>query len=253
MKTSPLGLAIVLLLAGLLPTRPAHGNWLDQILSGGKSNAVGSATALSVDEMTRGLKEALAKGAEKAITSLGATNGFLGNPSVKIPLPHQLHEIEQGLRAMGQTQYADEFVATMNHAAEAAVPEASAIIGDAIREMTVADAKNILDGPEDAATQYFRKVSETRLRTKMLPLVQQATEKAGVTAAYKNLTAKAGFMAAFLQKEGLDVDQYVTDKALDGLFKMVAVEEKEIRKNPLARSTDLLKKVFGSTTKPASP
>ena len=243
---------VVIIVTSVWLASPARASWLDQVLTGSKSNVVGTAAALAADEMTRGLKEALAQGTEKAIKSLGTTNGFLGNPSVKIPLPHQLHDIEKSLRAMGQDRYADEFIATMNHAAEAAVPEASTIIGDAIRDMTVADAKSILNGADDAATQYFRKVSETRLKEKMLPIVKEATAKAGVTAAYKNLTANAGFMASFLQKEGLDLDQYVTDKAFDGVFRMIAVEEKEIRKNPMARSTDLLKKVFGSTTHPAN-
>jgi hypothetical protein len=227
---------------------PIHAGWLDQLFGGGKSNVVTGATALSTDEMTRGLKEALAQGTEKAIKNLGTSNGFLGNMNVKIPMPQKLQEVEKGLRMIKQDKYADEFIATMNHAAETAVPEAAPIIGDAIREMTVADAKSILNGPDDAATQYFRKVSETRLKEKMLPIVKQSTEKAGVTAAYKNLTSKAGFMASFLQKEGLDVDQYVTDKAFDGVFTMIAIEEKEIRKNPMARGTDLLKKVFGAVS-----
>jgi hypothetical protein len=237
---------------GLLFAARSDAGWLDQILggksSGGSSNLVSKASALTTGEIASGLKEALAKGVEKAVSSLGQTNGFLGNVDVKIPMPEKLADIEKGLRMMKQDKYADEFVATMNHAAEAAVPEASAIIGDAIRSMTIEDAKNILNGPDDAATQYFRKAGEPRLREKFLPIVKQATEKAGVTAAYKKLTGKAGFMADFLKKENLDVDKYVTDKALDGLFKMVAVEEKEIRKNPMARTTDLLKKVFGSVT-----
>lgn len=220
--------------------------WFDKLLGGTGTNS--TVAALGVDEMTKGLKEALAKGTEKAVANLGKTNGFLGNVDVKIPMPQKLQEVEKGLRMMKQDKYADEFIATMNRAAESAVPEAGPILGDAIRDMTVADANSILKGADDSATQYFRKVSEKRLKEKMLPIVKTATEKAGVTAAYKNLTTKAGFMASFLQKEGLDVDQYVTDKAFDGLFKMIAVEEKEIRKNPAARTTDLLKKVFGSVT-----
>ena len=223
----------------------ARAGWMDQILSG-KSNAVTSVTGLSADEVTKGLKEALAQGTEKAIKSLGQTNGFLGNASVKIPMPAKLRQVEQGVRAAGQGAYVDEFIATMNHAAEAAVPEAAPIIADAIREMTVADAQSILHGPDDAATQYFRKVSETRLKEKMSPIVKQATQQAGVTAAYKNLTGKAGFLSSFMQTQGFDVDQYVTDKSFDGLFIMIAAEEKNIRKDPMARSTDLLKKVFGS-------
>jgi hypothetical protein len=229
----------------------AQAGWLDKLFGGGQSpsNIVTAAAALSEEEITKGLKEALATGTEKAIANLGKTNGFLNNLEVKIPMPQKLQEVDKGLRMIGQGRYADEFVATMNHAAETAVPEAGAIFADAIRGMTLADAKNILGGPDDAATQYFRKTGEPRLREKMLPIVQTATEKAGVTAAYKNLTGKAGFMASFLEKEGLDVDKYVTDRALDGLFKMIAVEEKEIRTNPMARGTDLLQKVFGSVTR----
>ncbi len=227
-----------------------HAGWLDQFF-GGKSATTNAAAALTVDDMTKGLKEALARGAEKAVSDLGRTNGFLGNAAVKIPMPEKLREIEKGLRMMKQDKYPDEFIATMNHAAEAAVPEAGPILGDAIRDMTIADARNILQGPDDAATQYFRKVSEKRLKEKMLPIVKTATEKTGVTAAYKNLTTKAGFMASFLQQEHLDVDQYVTDKAFDGLFEMIAVQEREIRANPAARSTDLLKKVFGAVAQPS--
>jgi hypothetical protein len=223
--------------------------WLDFFKGSSASNAVTSATALTADEIARGLKEALAKGTEKAVANLGRTNGFLSNLDVKIPMPPKLAEVEKGLRMLKQDKYADEFITTMNHAAEAAVPEAGAIFADSIRQMTIEDAKRILNGPDDAATQYFRKTGEPRLREKFTPIVKGATEKAGVTAAYKNLTTKAGFMASFLQKEGFDVDKYVTDKALDGLFKMLAVEEKEIRKNPAARTTDLLQKVFGSATK----
>jgi hypothetical protein len=116
----------------------------------------------------------------------------------------------------------------------------------AITNMTVADAKAILTGPNDSATQYFRKTSETQLHEQFLPIVKQATAKAGVTASYKNLLQKAGPMASFLGKDAGDIDGYVTTKALDGLFKMVAAEEKKIRENPVARTTDLLKKVFGS-------
>lgn len=248
---NPLARTVTLLsLFSVLAVSTSHAGWLDKLFGGSKSNAVTTA-ALSAGEITRGLKEALAQGTEKAIRNLGQSNGFLGNVAVKIPMPEKLQTVEKGLRMANQGKYADEFIATMNHAAEAAVPEASGIIGDAIRGMTIEDANNILRGPDDAATQYFRKVGEPRLKEKFLPIVKQATEKTGVTAAYKNLTGKAGFAAGFLQKEGYDVDQYVTVKALDGLFKTIAVEEKEIRKNPAARGTDLLKRVFGSLT-PAS-
>ncbi len=208
-----------------------------------------AAAALSADEMVGGLKEALAKGTEKAVANLSKTDGFLKNLDVKIPLPESLAEVEKGLRLVGQQKYADEFVATMNHAAETAVAEAGPIFGDAIRQMTVADGQQILSGADDAATKYFQKAGEERIKEKMLPLVKAATAKTGVTAAYKNLIGKAGFVAVLSNKKDLDVDGYVTQKASDGLFKTIAAEEKEIRKNPMARTTDLLKKVFGSVVR----
>jgi hypothetical protein len=231
----------------------AHAGWLDflkkESASATTSNVPPAAAALSMDDMVGGLKEALAKGTEKAIANLSKTDGFLKNVDVKIPLPESLTEIERGLRVVGQQKYADEFVATMNHAAESAVTEVGPIFGDAIRQMTVADAQQILSGAEDAATTYFRKVGEERIREKIFPLVKAATAKTGVTAAYKNFIGKAGFVTALSNKKDLDVDAYVCQKATDGLFKMIAAEEKEIRKNPMARTTDLLKKVFGSAVR----
>jgi hypothetical protein len=200
--------------------------------------------ALSNDEIVGGLKEALAQGAERAVSTLGRSDGFLGNADVRVPLPGRLSGVGSTLRTLGQGRYVDEFEHTMNRAAEAAVPEASAILGDAIRQMTVEDARAILDGPEDAATSYFREVGEERLTTRMLPIVSEATSNAGVTSAYKGLLDRAG-PAASLVGADLDLDGYVTSKALDGLFFMIAAEEKRIRENPVARSTDLLKKVFG--------
>lgn len=201
---------------------------------------------LSHGEMTGGLKEALAHGIQHAITQLGKDGGFLNNLDVKIPMPQTLSQVDKALRAMGQGKMADEFIATINHAAEQAVPEAAQVFGDAIKAMTVADARAVLTGPNDSATQHFRKTGEEQLRQKFLPIVKTATEKAGVTAAYKNMIGKAGPAASFLGKEAGDLDGYVTQKSLDGLFKMIAVEEKRIRENPVARTTDILKKVFGA-------
>jgi len=238
--------------AGHLAVASAQAGWLDflkQEAGSANSNAPSPTVQLSADEIANGLKDALAKGAEKAIGNLSKTDGFLKNLDVKIPLPDSLVEIEKGLRLVGQQKYADEFVATLNHAAETAVTEAGPIFSDAIRQMTVADAKQILSGGDDAATQYFRKVGGARIQENMLPVVKAATEKTGVTAAYKNFIGKAGFAVVLSNKKDLDIDAYVTEKATDGLFKMIAVEEKEIRKNPMARTTDLLKKVFGSVVK----
>jgi hypothetical protein len=221
--------------------------WLD--LFKPKEGTGGAATtiaALSETEVANGLKEALRKGVDRAIANLGKENGFLDNAAVKIPMPPQLAKVEKTLRAVGQGAMADEFVATMNHAAEQAVPVAAQVFGESITKMTVEDAKAILAGEDDAATQYFRKTTETQLHEKFLPIVKTATEKAGVTASYKNLMQKAGPVAALLGHDASDLDGYVTSKGLDGLFVMMAAEEKRIRENPVARTTDLLKKVFGS-------
>ena len=211
------------------------------------TSAVGA--ALSDEDVVKGLKEALSKGTQQAIANLGKDGGFLNNLDVKIPLPDELARIEKLMRQLGQDKYADQFVTTLNRAAEKAVPEAAAIFADSISQMTLADAKAILKGPDDAATQYFRKASEARLKERFLPIVQNATNQAGVTAAYKKLMQKAGPAAKFMGASANDIDGYVESKAIDGLFKMIAAEEKRIRQDPVARTTDLLKKVFGSLTK----
>lgn len=201
--------------------------------------------ALASDEVTAGLKEALSKGVEKAVESLGKEDGFLKNLNVKIPMPDSLKKVEKTLRTLRQDKMADEFVTTINRAAEKAVPEAAAVLGESIKKMSIADAKAILNGPKDAATQYFRKASETNLYARFLPIVKNATSATGVTSAYKQMTDKASFASPFLGADGLDIDAYVTRKALDGLFVQIADQEKRIRENPVARTTDLLQKVFG--------
>lgn len=224
-----------------------HAGWLDIFKPKRGTNDTTSAMApLSQAEIASGLKEALSKGVNHAIANLGKDDGYLNNADVKIPMPPRLQQVEKALRTAGQSKLADEFVATMNHAAEQAVPLAVNIFAGAITNMTVDDAKAILTGPDDAATQYFRKTSEPQLHEQFLPIVREATAKTGVTASYKNLLQQTGSMTSLLGKDASDLDGYVTTKALDGLFKMVAVEEKQIRENPMARTTDLLKKVFGA-------
>jgi hypothetical protein len=214
--------------------------------TGGSSASRAAASALSQDEVSAGLKEALEVGVDKAIGYLGQDGGFLNDAQVKIPLPSMLQQLDTGLRAMGKGDLADEFVATMNHAAEQAVPKTAGIFGDAIGKLTLEDARAILNGPDDAATQYFRQTSGEELAAAVLPVVEQATEKTGVTAAYKQLVAGSGVLGNFMDSSSLDLDRYVTDKTLDGLFVKLAQEEKLIRQNPVARSTDLLKQVFGA-------
>jgi hypothetical protein len=203
-------------------------------------------SALSHDEVVRGLKETLAKATQGAVAKLGKDGGFLNNAAVKIPMPASMAKIDKTLRKLGQDKYADQFVATINQAAEKAVPEAAGILADSIRDMSVEDAHAILKGPNDAATQYFRKKTEAKLMERFKPIVTKATDQAGVTSAYKAMTKKAGGLAGLLGGGASDLDGYVTEKSLDGLFKMVAEEEKNIRANPVARTTDLLKKLFDS-------
>ncbi len=204
---------------------------------------------LSQDQVTRGLKEALGRGLQQAIGSLGTSGGFLTNLAVKIPMPEKLKSIEKTLRSLRQDRLADEFVTTMNQAAEKAVPAATEVFAGSLKRMSVDDAKRILSGPADAATQYFRKSNTAELTEKFLPIVQQATGKSGATAAFKQLMDKASLAAPFTKVPVVDLDGYVTEKALDGLFTLVAAEEKHIRENPVARTTDLLKSVFGALKK----
>ncbi len=204
---------------------------------------------LSSDQITQGLKEALGKGLKQAVASLGHPGGFLTNVNVKIPMPDKLQTVEKTLRAVGQGQIADQVVTTMNQAAEQAVPVAADVFVNSLKNMSVDDAKAILNGPPDAATQYFRKNTQAELTAKFSPIVQDAMSKTGATAAYEQLMGSAKAATPFFSSPSFDLNAYVTSKALDGLFKMVADEEKNIRANPVARSTDLLKSVFGAVQK----
>jgi len=249
-----------LLTSSALLTFAIYGNaqagWQDLLndsateLLNNKTAMQASSSLLNNSEVANGLKEALATGVESAIKSLGKEGGFMGNSLVEIPLPDSLKMVEETARKLGQGQYADEFINTMNHAAESAVPQAAELLAEAIRKISVEDATNLLNGPDDAATQYFRKVSGKQLAETFKPIIQQATNKFGVTAAYKGLVSQAKplvaspLLTSLIPTEALDVDEYVTNKTLDGLFKYIALEEKNIRENPAARTTDLLMKVF---------
>jgi hypothetical protein len=248
MKTSGLLLTGLLVCAtGSTVVAAGFSDYLDK-LKGSVSTPEDTAAGVSLTdtEMVSGLKQALDKGTQFAVDSLGREGGFLENSKVKIPMPESFSWVEKSLRTMRQDALADEFIATMNHAAEQAVPEAAAIFGDAIQQMSVEDARGILTGPDDAATQYFRTNTEAALTGKMRPIVEQATTRTGVTSAYKNMTARAGGLGSMVSGDAADLDGYVTGKTLDGLFLMIAEEEQKIRENPVARSTDLLKKVFGA-------
>lgn len=204
-----------------------------------------SVADLSNTEASSGLKAALTQGVSKAVSMLGSPDGFLGNKEVKIPLPDSLKKIEKGMKLMGMGKQSDELVLKMNRAAEAAVPEAKALLVDSIKKMTVADAKSILTGPNDAATQYFKKTTSTQMAAKFLPIVQKATEKVQLAETY-NKYAEMGSKFGVVKKEDAKIEQYVTNKALDGLYLMIAKEEAAIRQDPVGQASSLLKKVFGA-------
>lgn len=208
------------------------------------------ANALDVNDLTnaetsKGLKAALIQGAEKAVGELSKTDGFLGNNEVKIPLPDALKKTEKAMRMLGMGKQADELVLKMNRAAEAAVPEAKALLVDSVKKMTVADAKAILTGGDDAATQYFKKTTSVPMAAKFLPIVKKATENVQLAQQY-NKFAEAGAKFGLVKKEQVNLEQYVTQKTLDGVYLMMAKEEAAIRQDPVGQGSALLKKVFGA-------
>ena len=202
---------------------------------------------LSEQDVAAGLKMALSNGVNRAVSQLGRDGGFLTNLSVRIPMPAELQRIELALRAAKQDRLADEFVTTMNHAAEKAVVEAAPVFASAVTAMTLQDARGILSGPPDAATQYLRRTGGAQLEQRFLPVVRDATAQTGVTSAYKAFQSAAPkSVTTFFGADTVDVDTYVTRKAMDGLFQLVAAEEQRIRADPLARTSDLLQRVFGA-------
>jgi Protein of unknown function (DUF4197) len=226
------------------------GTIADEIKKGAGSNTTSNSSvdALSDSEVTGGLKTALNQGVEKAVDSLGLVNGFFGNKEVKIPLPESLQKVEKGMKLIGMGKQSDELVLKMNRAAEEAVPEAKALLINSIKQMSLADAKAILTGPEDAATQYFKKTTSTQMGEKFLPIVTKATEKVQLAQTY-NKYAEMGSQFGVVDKEDANIERYVTNKALDGLYLMIAKEEAAIRKDPLGQASSILKKVFGAVAK----
>ena len=207
--------------------------------------ALAAGGALSVGDTASGLKEALTRGADLAVSQLGKPNGFLGDARVKIPLPESAQAVEKAMRAFGMKKQADELIETMNHAAEAAVVEAKPILVDAVKKMSFDDARGILTGGDDAATQYFKRTTSEAIGAKFLPIVQKATAKVALADKYNKYASKAAKFG-LMDKKDADLDSYVTQKALDGLFLMIAEQEKAIRKDPIGTGSNLLKKVFGS-------
>ena len=215
------------------------------LIFSGMGNAFPQLDQITNTEAITGLKAALQKGSQAAVGALGRTDGFLGNPRVRIPLPESAQRAERLMRRMGMGRHADELIVTMNRAAEAAVPEAKQLMVDAVRKMTVQDAKGILAGGDTAGTDYFKRTTSRQLHDRFLPIVKQATAKVGVAQKY-NEYAEKGASLGVVKKQDADLDGYVTQKALDGLYLMVAEEEKKIRKDPVGAGTAIIKKVFGA-------
>jgi hypothetical protein len=196
-------------------------------------------------EAVRGLRQALNDGSAAAVAKLGVENGFFGNPKVRIPLPPSLHRVERGLRAFGMRREADELVLTMNRAAEAAVPEAKQLLTDAVKKMSVQDAKGILTGGDTAATDYFRRATRPRLTQRFLPIVKKATDNAGLAQQY-NALASQGAALGLVKEDEASIERYVTQKALDGLYFMIGEQEKAFRRDPVGATSSIVRKVFGA-------
>lgn len=253
---------LALAAAAVLPAAGQAGQLKDllkqarqQVAGQAPSGTAGPGAGLPGSDIAAGLKEALAKGTTNAINSLGRNDGFWKNAKVRIPLPGKLEQAGQLARQLGQGTKVDAFELSLNRAAEKAVPQVADLFGDAIRKMTVDDARGILTGGEHAATDYFRRVAGDALAERIRPIVAQATDSVGVTQKYKAFTAGngggalGGALGALAGGKGgsaLDLDGYVTGKTVDGLFTTIADQEKSIRENPAARTTDILKRVFGA-------
>lgn len=199
---------------------------------------------LSQGDATGGLKDALTQGAQIAVKQLGTPGGFSNNPEVKIGLPGKLEKAAGTLKMLGMGDQITQLEDSMNKAAESAVTQAQPILVNAVKNMSVTDAKGILSGGQDSATQYLDKSSREQIRAKFLPIVKQSTDKVGVAQQYNALAKKAPM--GLLGGKADSVENYVTEQALDGLFKMIAQQEESIRQNPAAAATSLAKKVFGA-------
>jgi len=206
---------------------------------------LGTSDSISESEIVEGLKQALEIGTGKAVDLVSKQGGYYNNPEIKIPLPESVQNAEKLLRGVGFGSKIDAFELSMNNAAERAAPEAKSIFWDAIKKMEFDDAKKILNGREDEATLYFKDKTYARLQGIFEPIVKESMGEVGVTRTYQDLSAKVEKIP-FADSLSLDLDQYVTAGALNGLFQMLAEEEKKIRSDPAARVTDLLKKVFGN-------
>jgi len=210
----------------------------------GTSSASGLAQFTEHDQI-ESLRQALTQGAQTAVAKLARENGYLGNDKVRIPLPDNLQKADRTMHRIGLGKYSDDLMTSMNRAAEAAVPEAKNLLIAAVKNMTVTDAKAILLGQDDAATQYFRRNTETALGEKFKPIITQSMQKVSLAQSYDRFASK-GVQLGLVDASDANLENYITRKALDGLFYMMAEQEKEIRAHPLQAAGDLAKKVFSA-------
>lgn len=215
------------------------------LLAGMGSFAAAYADNLTQAETASGIHAAIARGAEFAVDQLGKKDGFMGNPKVRIGLPDSLQKAEKAARMLGFTKQTDELVEAMNRAAEAAVAQAKPVLVSALKNMSLKDAKDILLGPDDAATQYFKRSTSAELSSRFQPIVKSATAKVALADKYNAFAGKA-VQFGLLDAKDANLDSYVTNKAMDGLFLMIAEQEKTIRADPMGTGSALLKRVFGA-------
>lgn len=223
-----------------IPT-PTHAGLLDDLIKG-----IGSPPKAEPDEsnIISGLKEALSIGTEKAVQNVSQIDGYFGNQVIKILMPKQIQNVADVLKKVGFQKQVDDFILSMNRAAEKVAPEALSFFVEAIKEMSFEDARKILNGGDTAATEYFKDKTHNKIYGAFKPIISSSMNEVGVTQTYKEMMSKYESIP-FMSKKSIDLDHYVTTKALDGLFYMVGQEEKKIRTDPAARVTDLLKTVFG--------
>ena len=239
MKKQLLAVVLCLSVWGTIPVVHAGlGDFLNDLKS-----VLTEGDALSNDEIVDGLKQALSVGTRNTVAYVSKTDGYFSNPKIKIPLPENFRKAEGLLRKVGFGKDVDAFELSMNRAAEKAAPKAVNIFKEAIVQMRFEDARKILDGPDNAATTYFKDTTFTKLHETFKPIIQKAMADVGVTRNFQNLNDRLSTIP-FADRLSFDLDQYTTDKGLDGLFYMLAQEERKIRQDPAARVTDLLKKVF---------
>jgi hypothetical protein len=232
-------LIVVLILSSCEVAFPQLGKLLDKA-----KKAVSGNTPLTADEVAAGLKEALTNGVSKGSDLTSKVDGYFKNPEIKIPFPPDVKKVETRLRQMGLGGEVDKFVLSLNRGAEDAAKEAKPIFVAAIKQMTIDDAFSILKGEPDAATQFLKKTTTSQLKEKFKPVVQKSLDKVSATQYYGDLVGTYNKIP-LVQKVNPDLNEYATDLAIQGLFIMIAKEEKNIRQDPLARTSDLLKRVFG--------